>query len=158
MMTDEEHVNGSEEESRDESQEQFAYVKEEEAANDEELYRRMKKRIINSYRWREDVISPFSDELKISQEELEEILMKRLDMASLEALQPRLESSRLRCTKEKIHADLKFCWLSDVMNILTEDETEEIKNKIAFEVLNEDKPYEDAIEDGRRELLEYLKR
>ena len=118
----------------------------------------MKKRIINSYKWREDVIIPFSEELKIKPEELEEILMKRLDMSSLEALQPRFESSKPRCTKERIHSDLKLCWLCDVMNILTEDDAENIKNKIVFEVLDEGKSYEDALEDGKRELLEYLKR
>jgi energy-converting hydrogenase A subunit M len=118
----------------------------------------MKKRIIKSYTCHKDVIIPFSEELKISPEELEEILMKRLDMSSLEALQPRFESSKFRCTKERIHTDLRLCWLCDVINILTEDEAEEIKNKITFEVLKENKSYENALEDGKRELLEYLKR
>lgn len=148
----------SEEEFGDEYQEEFAYIKEEEAANDDELLLRMKKRIIKSYKWREDVIIPFSEDLKIKPEELEEILMKRLDMASLEALQPRFESSKPRCTKERIHSDLKLCWLCDVMNIITDEDAENIKNKIVFEVLREGKSYEDALEDGRRELLEYLKR
>ncbi len=148
----------SEEEFGDEYQEEFAYTKEEEAANDDELLLRMKKRIIKSYKWREDVIIPFSEDLKIKPEELEEILMKRLDMASLEALQPRFESSKPRCTKERIHSDLKLCWLCDVMNIITDEDAENIKNKIVFEVLREGKSYEDALEDGRRELLEYLKR
>ncbi len=148
----------TEEEFGDEFEEEFAYVREKAAVNDEELLLRMKKRIINSYRWREDVIIPFSEELKIPPEELAEILMKRLDMSSLEALQPRFESSKFRCIKERIHTDLSLCWLCDVINILTEDEAEKITNKIAFEVLKEDKSYEDALEDGRKELLEYLKR
>lgn len=134
------------------------YIRQDEAANDEELLHRMKKRIVESYRWREDVIVPFSEELEISNEELEEILMKRLDMASLEALQPRFESSKLRCVKEKIHADLKLCWLSDVMDILTQDEVEKIKDEIAFKILKEDQNYEDAIKDGKKEMLQYLKR
>jgi energy-converting hydrogenase A subunit M len=153
-MTDDEFG----EEIEEEFKEEIGYAKEEEAATDEELLLRMKKRIIQSYRWREDIIAPFSEELKISPEELEEILMKRLDMSSLEALQPRFESSKPRCTKERIHSDLKLCWLCDVMNILTEDEAEEIKNKIAIKILKEDEPYEDALEEGRRELLEHLKR
>lgn len=142
----------------EEFKEQTSYEKEEEAANDEELLIRMKKRIVTSYRWQEDIILPFSAELKIKPEELENILMRRLDMSSLEALHARFESSRLRCTKEKIHSDLKLCWLYDVMNLLTEDESEGIKNKIAFKVLNENEPYKKAIEEGRRELVEYLKR
>lgn len=137
---------------------EIKYIREEEAASDEELLHRMKKRIITSYRWQEDIIIPFSEELKTSPEELEEILIKRLDMSSLEALQPRFESSKPRCTKERIHSDLKLCWLCDVMNILTEEEAEKIKDKITFEILKENKSYEDAIEDGRKELLTYLKR
>jgi energy-converting hydrogenase A subunit M len=104
----------------------------------EELLITMKKRILESYKWQEDVVIPFAKELDISPEELEEVLMKRI--------------------KEKIHADLKLCWLCDVMNIITEEESEKIKNKIAYEVLKEDKPYQKAIEEGRKDLLEDLMR
>ena len=132
--------------------------KEEKAASEEELYLRMKKRIIKSYRWREDLIIPFSKELKITPEELEEILMKRLDMSSLEAIHPRFESSRYRCTKEKVHSDLKLCWVSDVMNLLTDEEAEDIKNRITTKIVKDNEPYEKALEEGRREMVEYLKR
>ncbi|MEN6592432.1 MAG: DUF1959 domain-containing protein [Methanobacterium sp.] len=142
----------------EEFEEEIKFEKEAPAASEEELRLRMKMRILRSYKWQEDIIIPFSKELEISPEELEEILMKRLDMSSLEALQPRFESSRLRCTKEKIHSDLKLCWLSDVMDILTEEETEQMKNKVAFKIFKEDKSYEEALEEGRKELVEYLKR
>ena len=124
----------------------------------EKLLITMKKRIIESYKWREDVVIPFAKELEISPDELEEVLMKRLDMSSLEAINPRFESSQLRCIKERIHADLRLCWLCDVMNILTEEESERIQNKIAYEVLRENKPYDEAIEEGRKDLLEALMR
>ena len=124
----------------------------------EKLLITMKKRIIESYKWREDVVIPFAKELEISPDELEEVLMKRLDMSSLEAIHPRFESSQLRCIKERIHADLRLCWLCDVMNILTEEESERIQNKIAYEVLRENKPYDEAIEEGRKDLLEDLMR
>ena len=124
----------------------------------EKLLITMKKRIIESYKWREDVVIPFAKELEISPDELEEVLMKRLDMSSLEAIHPRFESSQLRCIKERIHADLRLCWLCDVMNILTEDESERIQNKIAYEVLRENKSYDEAIEEGRKDLLEDLMR
>ncbi|CEL24619.1 DUF1959 family protein [Methanobacterium formicicum] len=125
--------------------------------DEDEVLRIMKMRIIESYRWKLDIIEPISRELGISEEELEEILIKRLDMASLEALHPRYESSKHYCIKEKLHADLRLCWLSDVMNILSEEETEKIKNKIAAEILN-GKSYQKALEDGRKDLLEYLMR
>ncbi len=125
--------------------------------DEDEVLRIMKMRIIESYRWKLDIIEPISRELGISEEELEEILIKRLDMASLEALHPRYESSKHYCIKEKLHADLRLCWLSDVMNILSEEETEKIKNKIATEILS-GKSYQKALEDGRKDLLEYLMR
>jgi energy-converting hydrogenase A subunit M len=124
----------------------------------EELLITMKKRIIESYKWRNDVVIPFARELEISPDELEEVLMKRLDMSSLEAINPRFESSQLRCIKERIHADLRLCWLCDVMNILTVEESERIQNKIAYEVLKENKSYDKAIEEGRKDLLEDLMR
>lgn len=142
----------------EEFKEEVTYPKEEEAGSEEELRLRMKRRILKSYKWQEDIIIPFSKELEITPEELEEILMKRLDMSSLEALQPRFESSRLRCIKEKIHSDLKLCWLSDIMDFLTEEEAEQMKNEVAFKIFKEDKSYEEALEKGRKELVKYLKR
>ena len=124
----------------------------------EKLLITMKKRIIESYKWREDVVIPFANELEISTDELEEVLMKRLDMSSLEAINPRFESSQLRCIKERIHADLRLCWLCDVMNIVTEEESDRIQNKIAHEVLRKNKSYDKAIEEGRKDLLEDLMR
>ncbi len=123
----------------------------------ESLLKIMKKRIIRSYRWREDIVIPLSKELEISPEQFEDIMIKRLDMSSLEALHARFEQSKSICIKEKIHADLRLCWLCDIMEILSEDEASRIKNKIAKEVI-EGRSYEDAIEDGRKELLEFLMR
>ncbi len=161
-LNEEENILDKNEEYSVEMEEDFrkeiSLDKEEEAANEEELYLRMKRRIVKSFRWQEDIIIPFSKELKITPEELEEILMKRLDMSSLEALQPRFESSKFRCTKERIHSDLKLCWLSDVMNILTEDEADNIKNKITSKIVYKNESYEKALEEGRRELVEHLKR
>ncbi|MBI5460334.1 DUF1959 domain-containing protein [Methanobacterium sp.] len=126
--------------------------------DEDDVMRIMKLRIVESYRWKLDIVKPISKELGISEDQLEEILIKRLDMASLEALHPRYESSKHYCIKEKLHSDLRLCWLSDVMNILSEEETEEIKNKIAAEILTKGKSYQEALENGRKDLLEYLMR
>ena len=126
--------------------------------DEDDVLRIMKMRIVESYRWKLDIIKPISKELEISEEQLEEILIKRLDMASLEALHPRYESSKHYCIKGKLHSDLRLCWLCDVMNILSEEEAEEIKNKIAAEILTKGKSYQEAMEDGRKDLLEYLMR
>lgn len=123
----------------------------------ESLMELMKKRILDSYRWQEDIIKPFSKEMGITTHELEKILMKRLDMSSLEALHPRFESSRYSCIFNKIHSDLQICWLCDVMEIISKEDADAIKDKIAKEVVN-GKSYEDAIADGKKELIEYLMR
>lgn len=140
-----------------EFEEEIEFQKEAPATSEEELRLRMKKRILASFKWQEDIIIPYSKELEITSEELEEILMKRLDMSSLEAIQPRFESSRLRCIKERIHADLNLCLICDVMDLLTEEEAENIKTEIAIKIFKEDKSYEKALEEGRKELVEYLK-
>ncbi len=126
--------------------------------DEDDILRIMKMRIIESYRWKLDIIKPISKELGISEDQLEEILIRRLDMASLDALHPRYESSKHYCIKEKLHSDLRLCWLCDVMNILSEEEADEIKNKIASEILTKGKSYPEALEDGRKDLLEYLMR
>jgi energy-converting hydrogenase A subunit M len=144
-------------EMEDDFRQEIAVDKEEEASSEEELYRRMKRRIVKSFRWQEDLIIPFSTELKIKPDELEEILMNRLDMSSLEALNPRFESAKYRCIKERIHSDLKLCWLADVMNLLTVDESEDIKNRITSRIVKKHVKYEEALEEGRKELVEYLK-
>ncbi|HEX3013066.1 MAG TPA: DUF1959 family protein [Methanobacterium sp.] len=123
----------------------------------ESLMELMKGRILNSYKWQEDIIKPFSKEMGITTQELEKILMRRLDMSSLEALHPRFESSRYSCMLDKIHSDLQICWLSDVMEIISKEDADAIKDKIAKEVVN-GKSYEDAISDGKKELIEYLMR
>lgn len=123
----------------------------------ESLMELMKKRILDSYRWQEDIIKPFSKEMGITPQELEKILMRRLDMSSLEALHPRFESSRYSCILDKIHSDLQICWLSDVMEIISKEDADAIKDKIAKEVID-GKSYEDAIVDGKKELIEYLMR
>lgn len=117
----------------------------------------LKRRILDSYRWQEDIIKPFSKEMNISTETFEMILMKRLDMSSLEALHPRWESSKYSCVMDKIHADLQICYLSDVMEIISSEDAHAIKDKITKEVIN-GKSYEDAIVDGKKELIEYLMR
>lgn len=139
------------------SQDQFS-PSEEVFDKDEKLLRVMKERIVRSYRWHEDVVLPMAEELKTTPEVFEEILMKHLDMSSLEALHARFESAKFNCTREKVHSDLRLCWLTDVMEIVTEEETEEIEIQITSEVVYNGKNYDDAIEDGRKELLEFLMR
>jgi energy-converting hydrogenase A subunit M len=123
----------------------------------ESLMELMKGRILSSYRWQEDIIKPFSKEMDITPEILEKILIKRLDMSSLEALHPRFEQSKFLCILDKIDSDLKICWLSDIIEIISKEEADAIKNKIAKEVVD-GTSYEVALKNGKKELIEYLMR
>lgn len=121
-----------------------------------ELMRLMKRRILESYRWQEDVVKPLSRELEIDVEEFQDILMDKLDMSSLEALHPRFESARPRCIREKLHSDLQLCWLVDVMEIVGVDDAEALKDEIT-ELVLAGWEYSEALSEGRRRLHEILR-
>lgn len=122
---------------------------------DYELLETMKLRILRSYRWKEDVVNPLANELEVTTDELEKILMNHLDMSSLEALHPTFESARPKCISERLHSDLRLCWLCDVMEIITEKEADKIKVKLVKEIIN-GKSYEDVLEDGKKQVLNFL--
>lgn len=121
-----------------------------------ELMRLMKRRILESYRWQEDVVKPLSRELEIDVEEFQDILMEKLDMSSLEALHPRFESARPRCIRDRLHSDLQLCWLVDVMEIISVDDAEALKDEITEMVLA-GREYSEALTEGRRRLHEILR-
>lgn len=121
-----------------------------------ELMRLMKRRILESYRWQDDVVKPLSRELEIDVEEFQDILMDKLDMSSLEALHPRFESARPRCIREKLHSDLQLCWLVDVMEIISVDDAEALKDEIT-ELVLAGREYSEALSEGRRRLHEILR-
>ncbi|MBE2899555.1 DUF1959 domain-containing protein [Methanothermobacter thermautotrophicus] len=121
-----------------------------------ELMRLMKRRILESYRWQEDVIKPLSRELEIDVEEFQDILMEKLDMSSLEALHPRFESARPRCIRDRLHSDLQLCWLVDVMEIISVDDAEALKDEITEMVLG-GREYSEALTEGRRRIHEILR-
>jgi len=85
-------------------------------------------------------------------------MIRILDMSSLEAVHPRFESAKLRCIKERVHSDLRLCVLADVMNLLTKEESEDIKTRTAIKIIKDEKSYEKFLEEGKKELVEYLKR
>jgi len=122
---------------------------------DEKLLETMKLRILRSFRWREDVVNPLAKELEISNEIFEKILMNHLDMSSLEALHATLESAKPKCIFEKLHVDLRLCWLCDVMEIITIEEANRIKLSLVKEIIN-GKNYDMALKDGKKRVLNLL--
>lgn len=126
--------------------------------DNEELLELIKRRILNTYRLKEDIIKKLAESLEIEQDELEEILINKLDSSSLEGLHSSLESSKLRCIKNKLHADLKLCWLCDVMELIKPEQADKIKHHLALEIINENKKYEDALKEGKQEIKSLLQK
>ena len=115
----------------------------------------MKKRVVESFKWQEDVIIPFSKEFDCTTEELEDLFMDLLDMSSLEALHGTLEVANHECLVEKLDADLKLPWFVDILELLSHKQGDELKNKVASEI-ESGKSYDDALKEGRKELFNLL--
>ena len=123
--------------------------------DDKELLETMKLRILRSFRWRKDVVVPLATELEITTEEFEKILMNHLDMSSLEALHSTFESAIPECLFERLHSELRLCWLSNVLEIITKEEANKIKINVVKDITN-GKDYEEALEDGKKQILDVL--
>ena len=122
---------------------------------DEKLMEKIKLRILRSFRWSEDIVTPLASELGVSNEDIEKILMNHLDMSSLEALHATFESAKPQCISEKLHSDLRLCWLCDVMEIITVEEADRIKMSLVKDIIG-GKDYNEALEDGKKQVLDLL--
>ncbi len=124
--------------------------------DDEARLKLMKTRILRSFKWQKDIIIPFSEEFGCTQEELEDLYMDLLDMSSLEALHGTLESAEKICLLERLDADLRLPWYIGTLELLSKDEGENLKNRIANEIAK-GKSYDDALKEGRKILFTLLK-
>ena len=116
----------------------------------------MQKRIIKSYAWQRDIIVPLSKEFGCTGDELEDVFFDLFDLGTLEALHGTFESAEDICLYQKLNADLRLCWFSGTLEVISQPEAEELKMKIINEIKN-GKSYEDALKDGRLDLFELLK-
>ncbi|MBR4448241.1 DUF1959 family protein [Methanobrevibacter sp.] len=125
--------------------------------DDDAKLRLMQKRIIKSYAWQRDIIVPLSKDFDCTVEELEEVLFNSLDMSSLEALHATFESAQDICLYQKLNADLRLCWFTDTLELISREDGKNLKMKIVNEVKN-GKSYEEALKEGQLELFELLKK
>ncbi|MBC7109577.1 MAG: DUF1959 family protein [Archaeoglobi archaeon] len=116
----------------------------------------MKRRILMSYRYQEDVVKPLAEFFGISTEELIEILIKRLDMAGLEALHPRMIQAKRECLERKIEIELNLCTISDFLSLISPEEKEKILKEIG-RMIDEGRSYEEIIREGKKLILEILR-
>ena len=114
--------------------------------NSEEKYEMMKLRVLHSFKWEKDITIPLSEEFGISKEEFEDILMNRFDMSDLENMHA-----------TQMHLDLRLYWLSDVAKLISEEDADRICHQLTKDVVKHGKKYEDAIEEGRAQIVELLR-
>lgn len=124
--------------------------------DDEARLKLMKERVIRSFRWQKDIIIPFSKEFGCTPEELEDVFMDLLDMSSLEALHGTLEVANHECLLERLDADLRLPWYIGVLELLSVEQGEELKNKVTHKIKH-GKSYDDALNEGRKDLFNLLK-
>ncbi|MBQ2832877.1 DUF1959 family protein [Methanobrevibacter sp.] len=118
--------------------------------------RLMQKRIIKSYAWQRDIIVPLSKEFDCTVDELEDLFFDLLDMDSLENLHGTFESAEDICLYQKLNADLRLCWFSGTLELISQKEAEDLKMKVLNEI-KDGKSYEDALKEGRLDLFDILK-
>lgn len=125
--------------------------------DDDAKLRLIQKRIIKSYAWQRDIIVPLSNDFDCTTDELEEVFFDLLDLDSLEALHGTFESAQDICLYQKLNADLRLCWLIDTLELLPRESGRNLKMKLVKEIKN-GKSYEDAVEEGKLELFQLLKK
>jgi energy-converting hydrogenase A subunit M len=125
--------------------------------DDDAKLRLMQERIIKSFAWQRDIIVPLSKDFDCTVEELEEVFFNLFDMSSLEALHGTFESAEDICLYQKFNADLRLCWFSGSLEVISPEDAKNLKMKLVEEVKN-GKSYEDALKEGHLELFELLKK
>ena len=125
--------------------------------DDDAKLKLMQKRIIKSYAWQRDIIIPLSKDFNCTVDELEEVLFNSLDMASLEALHGTFETAKDICLYQKLNADLRLCWFTETLELISKEDGKALRMKIIKEIKS-GKSYEDALKEGQLELFELLKK
>ena len=125
--------------------------------DDDAKLRLMQERIIKSFAWQRDIIVPLSKDFDCTVEELEEVFFNLFDMSSLEALHGTFESAEYICLYQKFNADLRLCWFSGSLEVISPEDAKNLKMKLVEEVKN-GKSYEEALKEGQLEIFELLKK
>ena len=125
--------------------------------DDDAKLRLMQKRIIKSYAWQRDIIVPLSKEFDCTVDELEDLFFSLFDLGTLEALHGTFKSAEDICLYQKLNADLRLCWFSGTLELISPEDGKDLKIKLINEI-NAGKSYEDALKEGKLELFQLLKK
>ena len=119
--------------------------------------RLMQKRIVKSYAWQRDIFIPLSKDFDCTVEELEDLFFDLFDMDTLNGLHGTYESAQDICLYQKLNADLKLCWFSGTLEVISPEDAKCLKMKLVREIKS-GKSYEEALKEGKLELFELLKK
>ncbi len=78
-------------------------------------------------------------------------------MSELENLLATFEIANKDSLVRQLYIDLRCNWYSDVIGLFDEEEGVEICSKIARKVYDKEISYEEALKEGRQEILKLLK-
>ncbi|CAB3287449.1 Energy conserving hydrogenase Eha protein M [Methanocaldococcus lauensis] len=105
----------------------------------------------------DEVFIPISKALKIDVDEVIEIFLKKLDFTSCYELHAYAEQARMGCLGRKVDIDLGLCWLCDFFGLIKKEEADLIRKKVVELHVLYKKPYEEALEEGRKLIIKLLK-
>ncbi len=124
--------------------------------DDEGKLELMKDRIVKTYVIQKDIINPLSKDFDCTPEELEHVLFDLLDMSGLLSLHATFETAEYECLVKKFHADLRLCLFVNTLELISKEDAEELKEKLAKQVMD-GKDYSDVLKEGQKELFQLLK-
>jgi energy-converting hydrogenase A subunit M len=124
--------------------------------DDEAKLELMKDRIVKTYVCQRDIIKPLSEDFDCTTDELEHVFFERLDMSQLLAFHATFETSHYECLLMKLHADLRLCWIIGTLELITREEGEDLKERLAQKIMD-GQDYSDVLKEGQKELFALIK-
>ena len=124
--------------------------------NDEEKLELMKDRIVKTYVIQKDIINPLSKDFDCTPEELEHVFFDLLDMSGVLSLHATFETAEYECLVMKFHADLRLCLFVNTLELISKEDANALKEKLANQVMD-GKDYSEVLKEGQKELFQLLK-
>ena len=112
--------------------------------------------VMENRKFQKDIIKPLSKDFDCTPEELEHIFFEKLDMSQLLAFHATFETSQYECLINKLHADLRLCWFIGTLELVSKDDADELKVKLAQKIMD-GQDYSDVLKEGQKELFELIK-
>ena len=124
--------------------------------DDEAKLEMMKDRMVKTYICQRDIILPLAEDFDCTPEEVEHMFFDSLDMSEVLSLHATFETAHYQCLIKKLHADLRLCWFVGNLGLLSKEDGDNLKEKLASQIID-GKNYSDVLKEGQKELFQLLK-